>query len=328
MCVNPTANAGSLFKRAWPLVEAYAVITVGVLLLALANDLFLIPNQVFSGGATGLALIINSFVPLPVGVLVLLINIPLVLAGIIWLGGLRFLARTTYAVVVYALLLDLLRPLLTQPVTTEPLLYTLYGGLIGGVGVGLVFRMQGTTGGDDIGAQLLRRFRGIPVNSALVIINACVLALVGLRFGPEKALYALISAFAASQSVDFVLEGLRPTRLLYIISDQPDAIAQRIQTTTGRGVTFLSGQGAYMGRDYRVILTAVRQQELPTVTAIVREVDPSAFVIVSEAREVLGYGFKPLPPPPEPPISLPSPLKVVRVVRRRPRRARTNGSNS
>jgi uncharacterized membrane-anchored protein YitT (DUF2179 family) len=308
--------------RIWSFVSAYALITVGVLLLALANDIFLIPNNVFSGGATGLALVINSYVPLPVGVLVLLINIPLVIAGIIWLGGLRFLVRTAYAVVVYALLLDLLRPY-TQPVTTEPLLYTLYGGLIGGAGVGLVFRMQGTTGGDDIVAQLLHRFRAIPINSALVIINAAVLVLVGLQFGPEKALYALISSFAASKAVDFVLEGLRPTRLVYIISNEPDAIAQRIQTATGRGVTFLSGQGAYTGRDYQVILTAVRQQELPTITTIIREVDPSAFVIVSEAREVLGSGFKPLPTP-QPTVSLRSPLSVVR---RRPRRAKSKSSS-
>ncbi len=301
------------------------MISLGVLLLALANDIFLIPNDVFSGGATGLAIVISSFVPVPVGVLVLLINIPLVIAGMVWLGGFRFLVRTAYAVVVYSLLLDLLRPFLTQPVTTEPLLYTLYGGLLGGVGVGLVFRMQGTTGGDDIGAQLLRRFRGIPVNSALVIINAGVLLLVGLRFGPEKALYALISSFAASKAVDFVLEGLRPTRLVYIISDQPEAIATRIQTVTGRGVTFLSGQGAYTGRDYQVILTAVRQQELPAVTTIVREADPGAFVIVSEAREVLGSGFRPLPTPPQPSVSLPSPLHIVRVVRRR-RRTKAKGS--
>jgi uncharacterized membrane-anchored protein YitT (DUF2179 family) len=318
--VNPPASAGSsLLRRVWPFVSAYALITVGVLLLALANDIFLIPNNVFSGGATGLALVINAYVPLPVGVLVLFINIPLVIAGIIWLGGLRFLVRTAYAVVVYALLLDLLRPYLTQPVTTEPLLYTLYGGLIGGAGVGLVFRMQGTTGGDDIVAQLLHRFRAVPINSALVIINAAVLVLVGLQFGPEKALYALISSFAASKAVDFVLEGLRPTRLVYIISDQPEAIAQHIQTSTGRGVTFLSGQGAYTRRDYQVILTAVRQQELPTITSIIREVDPNAFVIVSEAREVLGYGFKPLPTP-QAAVSLRSPLSVVR---RRPRRAKS-----
>jgi uncharacterized membrane-anchored protein YitT (DUF2179 family) len=294
---------------------------VGVLLLALANDIFLIPNNVFSGGATGLALVINSYMQVPVGVLVLLINVPLVLAGIIWLGGLRFLVRTAYAVVVYSTLLDLLRPY-TGPVTDQPLLYTLYGGLMGGAGVGLVFRMQGTTGGDDIVAQLLHRFRAIPINSALVIINAAVLALVGFRFGPEKALYALISAFAASKAVDFVLEGLRPTRLLYIISDQPDAIAQRIQSATGRGITFLSGQGAYKRRDYQVIMTAVRQQELPTITSIVREVDPAAFVIVSEAREVLGYGFKPLPTPPRSP-AISSPLSVVR--RYRPRRPRRKG---
>ncbi|MFL5733963.1 MAG: YitT family protein, partial [Chloroflexia bacterium] len=112
--------------RRWvEFVRAYAVITLGVVLLALANDLFLIPNQVFSGGATGLALVINSFVPIPVGLLVLIINIPLVLAGLVWLGGLRFVARTAYAVVVYSILLDALAPYL-KPVTSDPLLYTLY----------------------------------------------------------------------------------------------------------------------------------------------------------------------------------------------------------
>ncbi|MEO5952492.1 MAG: YitT family protein [Chloroflexia bacterium] len=299
---------------------AYALLTLGAAMLALANDIFLIPNDVFSGGATGAALLISQVVDLPVGVLVLLLNIPLLFAGIVWLGGWRFLVRTSYTVVLYSVLLDVLKPFFTTRVTTDPLLYTLYGGLLGGAGVGLVFRAQGTTGGDDIIAQLLNRFRGIPINSALVIINAGVLVLVGLTFGPEKALYALISAFASSRAVDFVLEGFRPTRLLYIISATPGEIASRIQTTTGRGVTFLSGSGAYTGRDYQVIMTAVRQQELSTITGIVREVDPAAFVIVSEAREVLGYGFKPLPVPPSTAkIRLPSALKVVRRrVRRKP----------
>ena len=133
----------------------YVVITLGVLMLALANDVFLIPNNVFSGGATGLALLINSYIPVPVGTLVLLINIPLVVLGILFLGGWRFLARTTYAVVVYSLLLDLLRPLSERPVTTDPLLYTLYGGLLAGVGIGLVFRAKGTTGGDDLPTILI-----------------------------------------------------------------------------------------------------------------------------------------------------------------------------
>lgn len=278
--------------------RAYAVITLGVLLLAVANDLFLIPNHVFSGGATGLSLVINSFVPVPVGVLVLIVNVPLVLAGMVWLGGLRFVARTAYAVIVYSILLDVLAPFL-KPVTSDPLLYTLYGGLLSGVGVGLVFREQGTTGGDDIGAQLLNRFFAIPVNGALVMINAGIFALVGLEFGYEKALYALISAFASSRAVTFVLEGFRPALLLYIISAEPYKIAAEIQTSTGRGVTYLNGSGAYTGRDYRVILTAVRQQDLPKVTNIVREADPQAFIIVNEAREVMGLGFKEIPLPQE-----------------------------
>lgn len=310
----------SALRKALLLLGVYVRLTAGAAMLALANDIFLIPNNVFSGGATGAALVINSYVDIPVGVLVLMLNVPLLLAGILWLGGWRFLVRTTYTVIAYSLLLDLLRPLFPQSVTADPLLYTLYGGLLGGAGVGLVFRAQGTTGGDDIIAQLLNRFRGIPVNSALVLINAAILVFVGLRFGPEKALYALISAFASSRAVDFVLEGFRPARLLYIISSMPQEIAARIQSSTGRGVTFLSGSGAYTGRDYRVIMTAVQQQELTTITGIVREVDPSAFVIVSEAREVLGYGFKPLPVPPAPPhLRLPGVPKVLRVVRRRPR---------
>jgi uncharacterized membrane-anchored protein YitT (DUF2179 family) len=236
----------------------------------------------------------------------------------LFLGGWRFLARTTYAVVVYSLLLDLLRPLSERPVTTEPLLYTLYGGLLAGLGIGLVFRSKGTTGGDDIVAQLLYRFKGIPVNASIVAIDAVILAMVGLRFGPEKALYALISAFAASKAIDFTIQGFRPARMAYIISERPDEIAARVQATTGHGVTFLTGQGAYTGRTYRVILTAMRQVELPVVTGIVREIDPAAFVIVSEAREVLGYGFKPLPePPPSPPAGLHA---TVRRVRKRLRR--------
>ncbi len=300
-------------------LSTYALLTIGAAMLALANDIFLIPNNVFAGGATGLAIVINSLTGIPVGVLVLLVNVPLLLAGILWLGGWRFLARTTYTVLVYSLLLDFLRPF-TQSVTTDPLLYTLYGGLLGGAGVGLVFRAQGTTGGDDIGAQLLYRFRGIPVNTGLVLINAAILVLVGFRFGADKALYALISAFASSQAVNFVLEGFRPTRLVYIISSNPDAIANRIQTLLGRGVTFLEGRGAYSGRGYSVILTAVRQQELSTVTNTVREIDPNAFVIISEAREVMGQGFRPLPtPPPQPSVNLPAALTRVRRVRPRKR---------
>jgi uncharacterized membrane-anchored protein YitT (DUF2179 family) len=306
-------------KPTLEIVRAYSLLTIGAVMLALANDIFLIPNQVFSGGATGVALIINSFLGIPVGVVVLLVNIPLLAAGLFWLGGWRFLVRTTYTVILYSLLLDILRPFFEKSVTTDPLLYTLYGGLLGGAGVGLVFRAQGTTGGDDIVAQILFRFRGIPVNSALVIINAAILALVGVRFGPEKALYALISAFASSTAVNAVLEGFRPTRLVYIISATPDQIATRIQTTTGRGVTYLSGAGAYTGRDYRVIMTAVQLQELPIITNIVRDVDPAAFVIVSEAREVMGYGFKPLPAPPSSPqLRLPRPLHAVRRIRRKP----------
>ena len=314
---QPQRQTRTVLLQVWQYLATYALLTTGAAMLAFANDIFLIPNNVFAGGATGLGIVIESLTGISVGVTVLLVNIPLLVAGIVWLGGWRFLARTTYTVLVYSFLLDFLRAFV-QPVTTDPLLYTLYGGLLGGAGVGLVFRAQGTTGGDDIGAQLLYRFRGIPVNTGLVLINAAILAVVGFRFGADKALYALISAFAASKAVSFVLEGFRPTRLVYIISSDPEEIARRIQTLTGRGITFLEGRGAYSGRGYSVILTAVRQQELSTVLESVRALDPDAFVIVNEAREVMGHGFRPLPmPPPSPPVvSLPIPGALRRVRRR------------
>jgi uncharacterized membrane-anchored protein YitT (DUF2179 family) len=305
--VTGSLEGRGLLRTGLPLVRVFLQITVGVLLLALGNVLFLIPNKVFSGGATGLAIVINSFVPVPVGIVVLLINVPLVIAGVVWLGGWRFLVRTTYAVIIYSILLDALTPFFSS-VTTDPLLYTLYGGLMSGTGVGLVFRAQGTTGGDDIGGQLLNKFTGIPVNGALVIINAGIFGLVGLTFGPEKALYALISAFASGQAVRFVQEGFRSALLLHIISTAPYEIAVKIQEATGRGVTFLQGSGAYTGREYHVILTAVRQQELSKVTELVREVDPHAFIIVNESREVMGHGFKDIPVPPER-VSLPVRLR-------------------
>jgi uncharacterized membrane-anchored protein YitT (DUF2179 family) len=156
------------------------------------------------------------------------------------------------------------------------------------------------------------------VNGALVVLDAAVLVLVGLTFGPPKALYALISAFAASRAVSFVLEGFRPALLLYIISNSPEEIARRIQTSTGRGVTFLTGSGAYTGRDYQVILTAVRQQDMSIVTQAVRDVDPAAFLIVNEAREVMGLGFKQIPIPPEQ-VKLKIPVRARRVLRIPPR---------
>jgi uncharacterized membrane-anchored protein YitT (DUF2179 family) len=276
-------------------VVGYLGITLGVTLMALANDLFLLPNNVFSGGVTGIALLLEHFTGGSVGTLYFLFNVPLLLAGMRWLGGWRFLARTLYAVTLLSVLIDAFHNLV-PPITQEPILYTLYGGLIDGVGVGLVFRAHGTTGGSDIVALLLNRFRGVAINQSLLGFDAAVYVLAAVFFGPDRALYALISSYAGSRAVALVQEGLRYTRIVYIVSTAPDEIAGQIMSEIGRGVTFLSGTGGYTGAPYRVILAVIRQQELNLVVDTVREIDPQAFVIIGDAREVMGEGFNPLPP--------------------------------
>jgi uncharacterized membrane-anchored protein YitT (DUF2179 family) len=277
-------------------VQPYLLITLGSALIALANNLFLIPNKVVSGGVSGIALIVNHWTGWPVGLLFLLLNVPLLLAGLRWLGGLRFVLRTVYAVVLLSVLIDGLAGVF-PPVTQDPLLYTLYGGLMSGVGAGLVFRTYATTGGSDIIAMLLHRFRGVPISQSLIGFDVAVYALAALVFGPDRALYALIGTFAGSKAVQLVQEGLVSNRVVYIVSSAPDHLARQILVDLKRGVTFLKGMGAYSGADNKVIMAVVRQQEINLVIDLVREIDPQAFVIIGDIREVMGEGFRPLSGP-------------------------------
>ena len=287
----------ALFARL-PL-QAYLLITLGVVLLAAANDLFLIPNNVFSGGVTGIAVVTNHLFGWSVGLTYFAFNVPLLLAGLRWLGGWRFLVRTLYAVVLLSFLIDALRGVV-PPITHEPILYTLYGGLLDGLGLGLVFRAYGTTGGADIVALLLQRFRGLAINQSLIGFDVLVYALAALVLGADRALYALIGSYASSRVVTLVQEGLPNTRIVYIISSAPDRVARQILTDLQRGVTFLRGTGGYTGADLQVILVVVRQPEINMLTDLVHAADPQAFVIIGDARAVLGEGFRPLPPPGKP----------------------------
>ncbi|HUS13590.1 MAG TPA: YitT family protein, partial [Chloroflexia bacterium] len=256
-------------------------------------------NNVFSGGVTGISLILNHYTGWPVGLTYFTLNLPLLLAGLRWLGGWRFLARTLYAVVVLSVLIDALRGVV-PPVTHEPILYTLYGGLLAGVGTGLVFRTYGSTGGADIVAMLLNRLRGIPMGQSLVGFDVGVYALTGLVFGADRALYALIGSYASSRMLALVQEGLVTTRIVYVVSSAPERLARQIMDNLGRGVTFLSGTGAYTGADHKVLMAVVRQPEINLIVDLIREIDPQAFVIIGDARQVMGQGFSPLPPAPPP----------------------------
>ncbi len=277
------------------ILRDYLIITVGAICIAVSVDLFLVPNEVVTGGVTGVAIILNDLLGTPIGLVILLINIPLLVAGFRYLGGFVFGVRTIYATVVLSFAIDLLNPYVGQYISAprDPLLYTLYGGLLDGLGTGLVFRSRGTTGGVDIIARFLQRWRGIALGRSLLVMNIIVFAAAGYLFSLDKLLYALLVAFIAGRVVDLVLEGASYARQAIIISTRPDKVRSVILHTLGRGVTLLEGQGGFTTSERTVLLSVVAQSEVSVLKSLVRECDPNAFVVFSNVNEVLGEGFKP-----------------------------------
>lgn len=271
-------------------IVAFLVITLGSLLIALGLDMFLIPNRIAAGGVSGLATLIFYVFGAPVGITMLVINVPLFLASLRLLGA-RFGLKTLYGFLTLSLFVDVLEPVIESP-TQDPLLAAVYGGVVTGVGLGLVFRAGGTTGGTDLAAQLLLKYYSTSSGQALLFFDGLVIVLAAFVFSTELALYALIAVFISSRVIDVVQEGLGYGRAAFIISDKGEEIAQAIMTRLDRGATFLEGRGAYLQQQKKVLLTVVNRSEITRLKVLVSEIDSRAFVIVANANEVFGEGFK------------------------------------
>jgi len=276
------------------LIQDYGLITIGALIVAANVPLFLVPNNVISTGITGIGMLTHYLWRWPIGLVTLLINIPLIFAGIRWGGGWRFFTRTIYAVLVLTVGIDVLSKFL-PPIQTEPLLYTLFGGLLDGIGIGLVLRGSGTTGGTDIIAQLLSRYRSIPFGTVFIGINSAILLAATLVVGVVPVLYALIVNYVSGKVVDTVQEGVGYARAALIISPQHDReISQAIFEQLGRGVTILEARGGYTQNEQPALYVVVTRSQVTLLKRLISEIDPHAFVVVSEAHEVLGEGFNPV----------------------------------
>ena len=265
-------------------VRSCGIITLGAVIYALAFDWFVAPNQIAMGGVTGLAQIVNALVPvLPVGVLSILVNVPLFLAGWRLLGG-RLLVSSLYAMAVIAWMH-------TFP-PMDPILATLYGGAGMGVGLGLVFSQGATTGGTDIIGKLLKlKFPWLPIGKLVMIPDMVVVILAAVVFGTvNAALYGLIQMYLLSKVMDMILYGWDTSRVAYIITDRWEETVQGL-LDMNRGVTLLQGKGAYTGAEKQVLLVAFRQREIVPIKRMLREIDPKAFFIVCDAHEILGEGF-------------------------------------
>ncbi|MGQ0604599.1 MAG: YitT family protein [Anaerolineales bacterium] len=273
----------------------YALITLGCVIQALAMDLFLIPAKLAAGGVSGLAQIFNAFTGWPIGVMTFVLNLPLFYFGWRYLGGRRFIARTVFTVVAYSVLVDVLMLYLPKTgLTPDPFLNALYGGVVGGLGMGLVFRAQGTTGGTDIIARILGRWRGVPLSQSYLLTDTAIVFFAGLTFGWEFGLYAVVALYITGLAAEAFAEGVGIVRAATVITTQPQVIAERVLEEMERGVTGWAGTGMYSGTQRHVLFIAVSRAEISQLKAIIKEADPQAFVVIGQAHEAVGEGFKPI----------------------------------
>ena len=268
------------------LLLAWIGITVGSLFIALALDMFLVPNRIAAGGVTGLATIFFYVLQIPISWTIMVLNFVLLFLSYRELG-LRLVIRSLFGAAVTAVFVDLLQYQVPIP-THDLLLASIYGGIIAGLGTGIVLRSGGTTGGTDLVARLVHKYLPITLGQALLGADSVVIIMAGIFFNAELALYALLALLATSKLIDLVQEGLSFAKAAFIISSRSEEVSRAIFQELGRGVTALTGQGMYTGEQRPVLISVVARTEESRLKNVIYEVDADAFVFITDAHDVLG----------------------------------------
>ncbi len=272
-------------------VYQYGMIIVGALIYAVAISLFLDPNKLAPGGVSGLAIIINHYTSFSTGMTTLVINIPLMMLGI-WKFGFKFFVSTIVATTLGSVFIDVLAPI--GAVADDKILCAVIGGALIGISLGFIFKAGATTGGTDIIARLLKlKFPHVETGSLFMAVDSLVVAASAIAFRDiEVALYAAICVFITGKMFDLVLYGAQEAKLLIIISDKEEEIANRLLNDIDTGMTYLHGVGGYSEKNRKVIMCAIKKQMLPKVEDMIKEVDLNAFIIVTSANEIVGQGYR------------------------------------
>ncbi|MDR2606662.1 MAG: YitT family protein [Oscillospiraceae bacterium] len=271
----------------------YFKLILGSAIYSVGFSFLLYPAKLVSGGITGISMIISLLTGvIPVGVQVIIYNVPIFIIGFKRLG-LKFMADSLIGMVLTSVFIDLLQPH-AFVLTADPLLSAVMGGVIDGIGIGIVFSVGATTGGTDIVARFVRRSRpDFNIGQIQVALNIAVVVAYVVSFGDyERAMYSVIAMFASSYVIDTVLYGFNYGKLVYIISDRYDLIGKKITEQLERGVTILHGAGAYSGVEKTILMVAIKRRQIIDIRKIVAKIDPMAFVIVTETKEVIGLGFE------------------------------------
>lgn len=283
-----------LFSKKWFI--SYSLIIIGSFILASGYVLFVTPYKIVPGGVYGISIVLHHMFGTPVGLIALLFDIPLTLIGMKVLGP-RFGMKTVVGFVFTALFVDGLTLLRGEAplVEGDAILSSLYGGVLMGIGLGLIFKSRATSGGSDIVAMIISKYTNLPLGQLMILVDSAVV-LVGLfAFGDWKIpLYSLIVIFVTGRVIDLILQGMNYDKTLFIISDKYNEIRDKIINDLNRGGTFIKGEGMYQGKERTIIYVIVNRRELAILEEFINKTDPNAFVTVINANEILGSGFKSL----------------------------------
>lgn len=272
-------------------IVKYALVVLGSALFAAGFQFFLYPNSIIVGGVSGIAMIINFLTGLPVGIMTIVLNIPLFIIAWKHFGG-KFIISSLVGMMLSSLLVDIMATLDYSP-TGDMLLACLIGGAIKGFGLGIIYYAGATTGGTDIIAKFVRlRFPYINFGTIVLLTDAVIIIAFAMIFDRvEAAMYAVIAMFVVSKVIDLVLYGIDNSSVCYIISENSEQLVKDITDKLHRGVTILSGEGAYSRRDKQVLLCVIKRTQIADIRKIIKNIDENAFFIVSDAKNVFGKGF-------------------------------------
>ncbi len=267
-------------------------IFVGSVIYAISVDIFIDPNHIAPGGFIGIAIIVNHYFPIiKIGLLVLIMNIPLFIIGLRRIGW-HFLYGTIIGTVLSSILIDIFAPYLPS-IHTDMILASIYGGFIMGVGIGIIFRSFGSTGGSDLLAQIIYDYTGLPFSQAMMIIDVIIIIAAGFVFKSiDISLYSIIAELIGNKTIDIVQSGFTFSKAVYIITENPEPIKEAVLSEIERGVTEIDARGGYTGRSKKMLLVVVPHTQISKIKKVVRDVDPNSFIIIAELTEVIGNGFK------------------------------------
>jgi uncharacterized membrane-anchored protein YitT (DUF2179 family) len=269
------------------------LILFGCAITGLAYALFLIPHHFVPGGVSGIAIIINYFTALPVGALTILLNVPVFLLGLKTMGK-KYVLNSLAGMVVSAVFIDLFNEVLKLPsATANPVLASIYGGVMLGVGLGIVFRGRASTGGSDIIGMVLSKHTGMSLGYGIMVTDFIIISASGLALHSlEAPLYGYLVLFLSTKVIDMVLEGWNYSKLVIITSSRTDDIARYILHGLDRSGTALRSRSLYLNREGELILTVIHRKQLADLRSFIKKTDPEAFVIINDTYDVLGKGFK------------------------------------